>query len=457
MMELQLPPLTWRTVVWVLLALVVLYLLRAFGYRFSRVVGLFVLAGQLPGDVPQFVDDLAAEPRETFGALTRAEVLHFLKCAWWSPQKMTIIGHDETLVRLRRLRERFEQEGWLQVTITTRDKVALDGCILPPPRGVGKQRWVLFMNANMQKYEEWLFYFHRYAKDLGVGMLVFNWRGVGHSQGAAISMADLVRDGQAALQFLVDREVHPANILVHGLSIGACVAATVRAKDKVAHQGPVLLDRPFSTLAAVLKGYEAFAMEGQLRQASGCKRALAQCGLGFLAELVGWILLFTGWQGRTLRHFRRIKAARIVTYHRKDNIIHIDKASLYQALVNTYKEPPSGPAQAGLARQWTMSNMQATAAVRWYAVELATNQEEWLPHDMPLYLDSSYAQITELVRRALGMGDDSAGDGAGLSDEEGGEGAHTQTVADHARSVLLGRPGGGGSDAATNGAYTRML
>jgi hypothetical protein len=161
---------------------------------------------------------------------------------------------------------------------------------------------VVFFNANMQKYEEWLFYFHRYAKDAQVGMLVFNWRGVGYSDGCAVSVADLVVDGTAALQYVRALGVAPGHVLVHGLSIGACVAALVRARQPVAEHGPVVIDRGFSTLSAVLQGYAEFAMRRGEREGegwrSGCARGLRRAVLEAMALVVWLILLATGWEVR---------------------------------------------------------------------------------------------------------------------------------------------------------------
>jgi len=463
--------LTPKLLTWVLAGIVLLVVLKAVGRRFSRVVGLFVLAGQLPGDVANFVDDLVAEPSETMRTVSRAEIWHFVKCAIVSPQKMSLLGYDDSLTRLTSTRERFEKEGWRHVTFTTSDGVVLDGCVLPPPSTStsARQRWVVFMNANMQKYEEWLFYFHRYASELGVGMLVFNWRGVGHSGGAAMCLEDLVKDGTAAIHYLLAREVSPANVLVHGLSIGACVAAVVRARFKVAEQGPVILDRPFSTLTNVLHGYVAFAVDGPMRNSKAWKRGLARFGLGTLAHVISFIVITTGWQGRTMDAFNRLYTTRIVTFHRADNIIHFNKASLYMALLQRFGFETQG-AGGPYGRE----------PVRWHAVELRSNLDDWLPHDMPLYLDAAWPEIKDLEWRALGLvtpsGTSPMREDAPPVREDAASGANAHaaaheatspgrggepSVTDRAKALFTGsnRGAAGASHPAdvANGAYTRML
>ena len=310
-MELGRLELAWHTderVRWGLWALLVaagLVVLRAIGYRFSRVVGLIVLMGQLPGDVAGFVDHLAAEPLGALRSLSCGDVWHFVSAAVVFPRKMSVRGVDSNLLRLERIRLRYELEGWEHVRFTTADGVRLDGARHAPPRSASRRRWVIFFNANMQKYEEWFFYFHRYVREAKVGMLVFNWRGVAHSDGYITCIDDLVADGTAALRLLIDEGVDPRHILIHGLSIGACIAALVRARQPVGEHGPVLLDRPFSSLSRVLGGYVEFAMgprpaAGKLGCRRSLSRALSRAALETLAAIVGFILVATGWEVRVV-------------------------------------------------------------------------------------------------------------------------------------------------------------
>lgn len=288
-------------VLWIAGGLLGLLFLRALGHRFSRVVGLIVLAGQLPGDVAGFVDELGADAPAALRSLAWADVWHFLSAALVFPRKMTVRGTDVTLRRLERIRLRYELEGWQHVRMKTTDGIEIDGALIMPPTDASRKRWIIFFNANMQKYEEWFFYFHRYAREAKVGMLVFNWRGVAGSGGYASCVDDLVKDGTAALQHLLDMGIDPKHILIHGLSIGACVAALVRARQPVAQHGPALLDRPFSTLSRVLGGYVEFGMgptPGKQPCAKGCMRVLKRGLLELLAGLVWLILLATGWDVR---------------------------------------------------------------------------------------------------------------------------------------------------------------
>lgn len=471
---------------WAVGGLLGLLLLRAIGYRFSRVVGLIVLAGQLPGDIAGFADKFAIDPRGAARSLTRADVWNFLSAAALFPRKMAVLGPDATLVRLGRIRASFEAEGWQHVQIRTADGLNLDGAMHapPPPDSAGRQRWVVFFNANMQKYEEWLFYFNRYAREAKVGMLVFNWRGVGHSDGFAASLEDLVTDGSAALAHVLGTGADPQRVLIHGLSIGACVAALVRARQPAERHGPVLLDRAFCSLSAVLGGYAEFALgPAPAKQPCGAGAArAAKCALlELLAGSIWLILLATGWevhaarrvplargahaavaalvgvphgrasagspaapfrpseprraappqttpppparprarQGRTLRGFRALRAPRIVTFHRQDNIIHFGRASLVQRLEQLRRAGRLAPPVDAHAPP---SELARADACRWHALELTTANDEWLPHDMPLFLDREWPTVLALVRGAL-AGPEAAAVAVGLGEAKQGGGA----------------------------------
>jgi len=385
-----------RHVIWLIVTILVVLFLLALGRRFSRFVGLIILAAQLPGDVQEFLEDLVESPRATLGALSYREVWHFFKCAVVFPQKMSLLGEDKALQEMDALRQRYvESSGWQRVAFKAKDGVALDGCMVKPPPG-GRQGWVVFMNANMQRYEEWLFYFTRYVMEARVGMLVFNWRGVGYSDGAIYSIADMVSDGEGALKFILDEGVPAEQIILHGLSIGACIAAHVAGSQPKGAQPATLLDRPFSTLYAVVDGYVAFATAPVPGARGSClKRCFFTCFAKSVASLIWLILIATGWQGRTSRAWRRVHSMRIVTFHRRDNIIHYACASLHHALLRA-KDLPGDPQNPA-----------------WHAVELRTLDRRWLPHDMPLYLDGDWPSIQRLIWEAIGAVDELRRDSAG--------------------------------------------
>ena len=169
---------------------------------------------------------------------------------------------------------------------------------------------------------------------------------------------------------------------------------------------------------------------------------------------------------------------RIVTYHRRDNIIHFGRASLFSALT---KRPATfgGPLGPVLAEPDTNAGVDGHSPKRWHAIELRTANDEWLPHDMPLFLDSDWNEILYLIWRALGMTSDMeretsfktphAADLAGAPSTQ-------LTLADRARALFSARSASGAAPSskadpayhfphsadkaevgAGTGAYARML
>lgn len=120
------------------------------------------------------------------------------------------------------------------VSIVTVDGVTLDGMEYRHPAQASvhseKQKWILFLNPNGATYEEELPYLVKYAASVGVSLLAFNYRSVGFSEGTLHTSSDLIRDGEAAIQFLIARGVKSDHILVHGHSMGGAVGSYIRLR-----------------------------------------------------------------------------------------------------------------------------------------------------------------------------------------------------------------------------------
>eukprot|EP01052_Picozoa_sp_SAG31_P036295 SAG31_NODE_4508_length_3178_cov_14.175706_2_plen_167_part_00 len=64
----------------------------------------------------------------------------------------------------------------------------------PDPAGPpSQQRWIVVAMPNGQQFETALFEYAKYAAACNSSMLMFNYRGVGRSEGAALTAAELVR------------------------------------------------------------------------------------------------------------------------------------------------------------------------------------------------------------------------------------------------------------------------
>ena len=85
-------------------------------------------------------------------------------------------------------------------------------------------------------------------------MLLFNYRGVGRSEGKPRTGWDLVKDGAAAVAHLRRQGVAAEHILLHGHSMGGGAAAIIREQEAAAGRatGPIVNDRSFASLPAVV-------------------------------------------------------------------------------------------------------------------------------------------------------------------------------------------------------------
>eukprot|EP00962_Isochrysis_galbana_P030736 scaffold9980_cov121-Isochrysis_galbana.AAC.7 len=219
----------------------------------TRIVGLAVLPAQLPGDAPGLLDDLSTDPVGTIRSWRRSLV--------WSLLRQIVgcrkleVPDDSQLRRLLAARARYAQRGWVQCCVRASDGVLLDAMLTPPATGGGTGRdsavggrYVLWVGGNFQKYEDWLPYFDIYAREAAVGFLAFNFRGVGLSEGAVLSAADLVLDVAACVRFLQDEHgVTADRLLLHGFSLGGAVAAMYLAHPD-APRCNLISDRSFRSL-----------------------------------------------------------------------------------------------------------------------------------------------------------------------------------------------------------------
>lgn len=127
------------------------------------------------------------------------------------------------------------------VTITTEDGVRLHGWWIPHPR----PRAVLLHfhgNAgNVSHRLELIRIFH----DLGLAVLIFDYRGYGRSQGKP-DEAGTQRDALAAWRHLTEsRHVPAQQIVLHGQSLGAALAAWIAARER---PGALILESAFTSV-----------------------------------------------------------------------------------------------------------------------------------------------------------------------------------------------------------------
>ena len=174
----------------------------------------------------------------------------------------------------REIRTRPHEHGmdYEALTLSTPDGERLDAWFVPAPQARGVVL-ILHGNAgNISHRMDTIAMFHR----LGYGVLIFDYRGYGHSSGKP-SEAGLYQDAQTAWEHLTrQRGIAPERIVLFGESLGGAVAARQASQ---ARPGALVLASVFTSapdLAADLYPWLPARALARLRYDTGA--ALAQTG-----------------------------------------------------------------------------------------------------------------------------------------------------------------------------------
>ena len=199
-----------------------------------------------------------------------------------------------------------------RLKLTTPDGVTLDACAITSASQEGslpaEQRWIVYFTGNVEQWEDNLDIAHGYLEKTGANILLFNYRGVGLSEGVRDSPEKLILDGETMMQYLIDAVgVKSEHIVVHGRSIGGGVGSQAR---KLHPEGGIVCDRSFASMAI---------------------EATALFGWGMAKLLRG-----LGWELDTVAAWEKIKGRKVIVYHHKDGIIPY-QASLYKVLKEQWK------------------------------------------------------------------------------------------------------------------------
>jgi fermentation-respiration switch protein FrsA (DUF1100 family) len=130
------------------------------------------------------------------------------------------------------------------LTLTTSDDEQLDAWFIPadPARGT-----VLFCHGNAGNISHRLDSI-RIFHDLGLSVLIFDYRGYGQSTGRPTEKGTY-KDADAAWQYLVEqRGTQPENIILFGRSLGASIAADLATRQPAAG---VILESAFTSVPDV--------------------------------------------------------------------------------------------------------------------------------------------------------------------------------------------------------------
>ncbi|OGT46447.1 MAG: hypothetical protein A3E83_00870 [Gammaproteobacteria bacterium RIFCSPHIGHO2_12_FULL_41_20] len=199
-----------------------------------------------------------------------------------------------------------------KIKIITHDHAELDTMEIQNENNT-EGKYIVYFPGATATMESALEFTQEYAQQFQCHVVIGNFRGVQYSAGKAKSMQDLVTDGIAQVQRLIDQGVPADKITIVGYSFGGAVGAEVaryfhQQKQKVS----LFCDRTFSNMGNVITGW--IRGGGSLRPfrppETGHKETRVGKVLGFLLKpFFKFILYLTQWQSNTVEAFRSIPAS----------------------------------------------------------------------------------------------------------------------------------------------------
>ena len=145
----------------------------------------------------------------------------------------------------------------MKIKIPSENGRQLDGMRVMHPtqenQPPSEQRWFVHMMCNSASYKDCLVEGYEMANATNCNLLMADYGGVGESEGVKnrpMTSDDLITDGLAMIQSLVDQGINPKHIMIYGICQGGAVAAQVAAKCPGVH---TCIDRSFSEYSAVIR------------------------------------------------------------------------------------------------------------------------------------------------------------------------------------------------------------
>lgn len=178
-------------------------------------------------------------------------------------------------------------------------------------------KWLVYFGGNNYLYEKNFYKTTKLAYDLGVNLLVFNFRDVGDSKGILTEASQLKVDGSAIVDYLKHHHAaHEKDILLYGHSQGGGVVAQLKSIYKGVK---IVCDRSYRSVTAVAK----HRLPKSLKAFSSC---LVKC---FRYEIDA----HKDWK-------KAPEKDKLVVFHRNDLGMDYKKVSLYYADKEHKKKNP---------------------------------------------------------------------------------------------------------------------
>jgi len=206
--------------------------------------------------------------------------------------------------------------GGKEVSIIAQDGIKLNGMLLRKPESYGdslrNRKLLIRFGGNGENYEshglnsEYIQNAHR----LGYDVLLHNYRGVGKCEGSP-TQANLAKDGQSVLDFVLNQGYKSKDVLVHGFSLGGAVATKALASKPEEYKNiKFICDRSFSSIKPVIKNFSIWSI---------------------FKNILLFLLNICNWNIDVREDWKKIKGQKLLIFSYADEVIPL-KGSLTYAM-----------------------------------------------------------------------------------------------------------------------------
>ena len=167
------------------------------------------------------------------------------------------------------LSERFVDEGLVSqfslISNNAGSKAKIEALYIGSQDQIKTDTIILYLHGNLPNMNDYWQLTANLANAGGqhnYGVMMFDYRGFGNSEGKSESIEDLVADSEACIAWLQERGLSKERLIVYGYSLGAMPAAHLAANPSILEIEKIVLDAPLTTSTKLLQDATGLGLNG---------------------------------------------------------------------------------------------------------------------------------------------------------------------------------------------------
>ncbi|MFQ3326409.1 MAG: alpha-beta hydrolase superfamily lysophospholipase [Salibacteraceae bacterium] len=167
------------------------------------------------------------------------------------------------------LSERFVDEGLVSqfslISNNAGSKAKIEALYIGSQDQIKTDTIILYLHGNLPNMNDYWQLTANLANAGGqhnYGVMMFDYRGFGNSEGKSESIEDLVADSEACIAWLQERGLSKERLIVYGYSLGAMPAAHLAANPSILEIEKIVLDAPQTTSTKLLQDATGLGLNG---------------------------------------------------------------------------------------------------------------------------------------------------------------------------------------------------